>query len=36
MTTVDIVNEGVDTTGVVKLFAQHTYALHVSHPSMKD
>ena len=24
MTTVDIVNEGVDTTGVVELFAQHT------------
>ena len=24
MTTVDIINEGVDTTSVVKLFAQHT------------
>ncbi|KAI0091215.1 glycoside hydrolase superfamily [Irpex rosettiformis] len=32
MTTVDIINEGVDTTGVVKLFAQHTYQYSTCDP----
>ncbi|KAI0690173.1 hypothetical protein BC835DRAFT_1417993 [Cytidiella melzeri] len=32
MTTVDIVREGVDTSGVVKLFAQHTYQYSTCDP----
>ena len=30
MTTVDIVDEGIDTTGVIKLFDQHTYAYSIN------
>ncbi|KIP07665.1 glycoside hydrolase family 79 protein [Phlebiopsis gigantea 11061_1 CR5-6] len=32
MTTVDIVNEGVDTTGVIDVFAQHTYQYSTCDP----
>ena len=32
MTTVDIVNEGVDSTGAVGLFAQHTYQYSTCDP----
>ena len=32
MTTVDIINEGVDTTGVVEVFAQHTYQYSTCDP----
>ncbi|KAI0342826.1 hypothetical protein BDW22DRAFT_1357353 [Trametopsis cervina] len=32
MTTVDIVNEGIDSTGTVKVFAQHTYQYSTCDP----
>lgn len=32
MTTVDIINEGIDTTGVIKLFDQHTYQYSTCDP----